>query len=316
METQIKSDHLKQSVVLEQAKSEVVQLQISLESERASRTTAEELLNREKDEHKKTIAKLSELEEELAMLQTRMGNHMTESHDASGNQVTESHDTSSNFTADSLVVETPDTRKVPPPLTPSRNVSTSSVTPIERSFSYPNTKHPRIDPTHSRPRKLHASLDEAPPTSTPFSPVKGLEWNCRNGTVPASRENIHSILTTLELNLTPKHKSQLLKGSKVNYVLERDSLDQKTPDMGNSRGKSLSYTMGKSLPDEALIGLRQAFELINTLSSLNVGLQDELTRVNQENWVRLSLVQLYIYLMLHTHTHSYTHKHIHTHTHT
>ena len=280
METQLKSNHLKQSAILEQAKSEVVQLQINLESERASRTTAEELLNREKDEHKKTIAKVSALKEELATLRANESNQVTESHDLVGDQVTVSHDTPSKFTVDSLTVELPGTKKTPRPLTPSRSVSFSStsVTPVKRSVSYPNATHPRIDSSH--PRKLHPSLDEPPPTSTPVSPSKELEWKYRNGTLPGSRDNIHSILSNLETNLTPKHKSQLLQRTKVNHVLERDSLDQKTPDVG--------YSRGNSLPDEALIGLRQAFDLINTLSTLNVGLQDELNRVHQENWVSVA----------------------------
>ncbi len=99
---------------------------------------------------------------------------------------------------------------------------------------------------------------------------------------------------TLARQLQPKDHSHLLLSEKYHSTIAKTTKD--VPYRGYSdgksplrskvkkEGKSLSEE-GKSLPEEALVGLKQAFDLINTLSSINVQLQEEVTRLTQENLV-------------------------------
>ena len=97
--------------------------------------------------------------------------------------------------------------------------------------------------------------------------------------------------TSIPLHSTPtktlesKHPNRALPDHIRNMLLSqrsRSNVTNDTPYAGYSGVKG----EGISLPEEALIGLRQAFDLINTLTSINVQLQDELARLAQENLVR------------------------------
>ena len=100
--------------------------------------------------------------------------------------------------------------------------------------------------------------------------------------------------TSAPLHSTPtktlesKHRNRALPDHIRNMLLsERDTSRSKVTNDTPYTGYSGVKGEGISLPEEALIGLRQAFDLINTLTSINVQLQDELARLSQENLVRL-----------------------------
>ncbi len=97
--------------------------------------------------------------------------------------------------------------------------------------------------------------------------------------------------TSVPLHSTPtktlesKHPNKALPDHIRNMLLSQRSRSKVTNDTPYT-GYSGVKGEGGSLPEEALIGLRQAFDLINTLTSINVQLQDELARLSQENLVR------------------------------
>ena len=120
------------------------------------------------------------------------------------------------------------------------------------------------------------SLDTDDPIK---SPIKGFGPLTTPTATP-----FHSTPTKmLETKLQPKDHSHLLLSEQYQSSISktRDEFYTGYSDTKSPKVKQES----KSLPEEALVGLKQAFDLISTLSSINVQLQEEVARLTQENLV-------------------------------
>ena len=213
-------------------------------TERLNFSNLEEQLNAEREEHRKTLERLAQLEvdhvtSEASRVTLENGkvskddSHVIEL-SLSKSHVTKSqadgNETQTGVAEDSLNVKYTDSLESP------------FVQPL------PPVNHTHFTRLNSEPQSVTAS--------TPLHSTPTKKWGGRHGNVPGTRESIRQLLAEVK-------NSSLSLGSKVN----------------------LDTPGGRSLSEDALMGLRQAFDLINTLTSINVQLQDEVARLTQENLV-------------------------------